>query len=277
MWDEIIGHDSVKRVLSLQLERRSFPHAYLFVGPSGIGKRMVANEFAAQLLGASALESHPDFIMFDAATESGVEEMRKLLSRLSVKPFSGQYKVAIIDNFESANPQTANALLKTLEEPSPSTIIIAVSGSRALLPTIVSRCQEFVFNPLDPTAMSKCAELWNLPATPEMVNLSFGIPARLRYLIEQPEAAAEMVELVDKLDSGMADTIAARLLLVNELAELESDKLIELMTSWIYRLKAVLALAPTETSTISRACETIDSLRRSFNKKMVLQHLLITQ
>lgn len=244
MW-KTSGHESVKRILDLQAKQQVFPHAYLFVGPAGIGKQDVAYEFASKILNSTVpVANHPDFIAHNAAEESGVESMRNLLSRLSVKPFTADYKVAVIYNFETANTQTANALLKTLEEPSPSTIIILISASRALLPTVISRVQEFVFNPL-PNA--------------------------------EIQVSPEIAELVNKLELGFESDIADRLLLLNQLSELESETLTEMLTVLTARLRATLSKMPERGALISRVCETIESLRRSFNKKMVLQHLLIPQ
>ncbi len=250
MWSTA-GHDLVKKILEEQLKRQCFPHAYLFVGPTGIGKQGVAHDYAAALLGltgiaklSNALRGHPDFISFDAAGGTGVEGMRELLSRLNVKPFIGKYKVAVINNFEAATIQTANALLKTLEEPSLSTIIITISSRRNLLPTIISRSQEFIFNKAD---------------------------SSVKMGVDQ-----SLAELVTKLDATYRGSMNERLLMINELSELAPETLIELLISWIRQLRSTLSRAPEQVVLIRRILETLQSLQQSLNKKMVLQHLLIS-
>jgi DNA polymerase III gamma/tau subunit len=160
---------------------------------------------------------------------------------LAGKPLVGQYKVAILNNMDEANVQMANSLLKTLEEPSPSTILILIARPNSLLPTIVSRCQVINFN---------SASVEN--------NIS-----------DDPEQIAQ-------LEKALQGNISDRLMLVNQLAELESGEISEILLAWLYRQRAQLAKEPQRAKTMARIMEALPALAGSFNKKMVLQRLLLT-
>lgn len=162
----IQGHDKIVNVLRHMAVSRRFPHALLFCGPEGVGKRTTAVALAQALLctkGAEACDvctacvrvsqgNHPDLVVVEP--EKGIipiDRIRMLKRDLGRKSFAGGYKLCIIDDAEKMNEQAQNALLKTLEEPTPDTLLILVSGyPYLLLPTIISRCQRFRFQPLAP-------------------------------------------------------------------------------------------------------------------------------
>lgn len=165
-FQDIQGHDKILTVLTRMVASRRFPHALLFCGPEGIGKHTTALALAQALLCGTDAEgcgacsacvqaaqgNHPDLFLVEP--EKGVipiDRIRQLKRDLGRKSFAGGYKLCIIDDAEKMNEQAQNALLKTLEEPTPDTLIILVSGyPYLLLPTIVSRCQRFTFQPLSP-------------------------------------------------------------------------------------------------------------------------------
>lgn len=150
-------------------------HAYLFVGPEHIGKMTLALELASALNCTEAgppckrcrvcqrIEKgkHPDVIVIDKtsgresrdrkkSTEIGIDTIREVMQRgASLPPYEGKYKVFIIDGAEQMSNEAANCLLKTLEEPPPHVVILLLtSDEKALLQTIVSRCQRFELKPV---------------------------------------------------------------------------------------------------------------------------------
>jgi len=143
-------------------------HAFLFVGPAGVGKAKTARAFAQLLLcerpqanaGCGACGScrkvaagrHPDLMVLEPDGEFiKIEAVRGAGRFASLKPFEGQRKVLIVDPAHAMNEEAANALLKTLEEPSPETTLILIAESIHRLPgTIVSRCQRVAFGALAP-------------------------------------------------------------------------------------------------------------------------------
>ncbi|VTS03478.1 DNA polymerase III subunit delta' [Tuwongella immobilis] len=168
-WTHIIGHESVQALLERYWQRGRLAHAYLFVGPQGIGKVRFAQEFAKALLcekrGKSLVAcddcpschlvtggTHPDCQIVRKPSESlefPIEVMRELMQSLSLKPARGSRKIAIIDDADDLNEESSNCFLKTLEEPAPGSILILIGTSAELqLPTIRSRCQTVHFRPL---------------------------------------------------------------------------------------------------------------------------------
>lgn len=166
LMDTVFGHNIQKQYLLNLLNKNLVPHAMLFSGPSGVGKRTLARAFAASLLLQNknqeaskhsdrlvASGNHPDLIFVNAKQEKReiyVDDVRGLCSKLALKPYSSEYIIAIIDQADLMNIAACNALLKTLEEPSQHCKIILISSSSHKLPeTILSRCQPFFFGELD--------------------------------------------------------------------------------------------------------------------------------
>lgn len=162
------------RSLSERLSTSRLPHALLLCGPAGLGKRVLADALAAAALCQSrradgfacaecraclllAAGTHPDrmYLSFEMRddgktprTEIVIEQIRTLSEKLSLSSQFGGMQVVIIDPADRMNPSAANALLKTLEEPSGSTVMILVSDQPSRLPaTIRSRCQRIQINP----------------------------------------------------------------------------------------------------------------------------------
>lgn len=178
-WQGIHGHDSVAEGFRRAAERGRVAGSYLFVGPSGIGKRTFALALARSLLcrecSPTTLEacgrcpscrqcdagSHPDLHILDKPEEKtfipverfiGDREHRMregLLYEIALKPYAGDRRIAVIDDADFLNAEGANCLLKTLEEPPPGALIILIATSTAKqFPTIRSRCRVVRFAPL---------------------------------------------------------------------------------------------------------------------------------
>ena len=176
-WDAIIGQAEPKRRLRRLLTEERLPHALLFSGPAGVGKRRTAEALSAALLCTSpragqpcgACEScralaqgrHPDFF-FTAPESVGkgtrsirIETVRSLSSALARPPALASRQVALMDDAQGMNEAAANSFLKTLEEPTGDVVFLLVTGVRsALLDTILSRCFEIPFAPLSLSELS---------------------------------------------------------------------------------------------------------------------------
>ena len=162
---DLVGQQQARLVLQGALRSGRVSHAYVFVGPTGVGRRAAARAFAQALLcergeddacGSCgpcrkvAAGTHPDLrIITPGRTEAGgerravvIDQIRDLKRDAAYPPYEGRWKVYIIEDTEQMRAEAANSLLKVLEEPSASTVIILVSAStEALLPTLVSRAQ----------------------------------------------------------------------------------------------------------------------------------------
>jgi DNA polymerase-3 subunit delta' len=162
--NQVVGHDWAVELLQRQYQASRVPHALLLSGPPGVGKRTLARFFAQYLNCQAAAKpceqclscrkigkgSHPDVhLLVDETGAIKIDEIRGLQRELSLSPYEGIYRVAILGNFERATSSAANALLKTLEEPAPQVVLLLTTlDAGALLPTIVSRCQGLVLRPL---------------------------------------------------------------------------------------------------------------------------------
>lgn len=180
MWQGIIGHDDVVERFRRTLASGRLASTYLFVGPPGVGKRRFALELAHSLLCTESAEAklepcgrcdscrmfaagnHPDLEVVELPPDKatlpielfiGDQQHRNqegLCHRLSMRPFFGRRKVAIVDDADHFSIPSANCLLKTLEEPPPSALLILIGTSPSRqLPTIRSRSQIVRFRPLD--------------------------------------------------------------------------------------------------------------------------------
>jgi DNA polymerase III subunit delta' len=164
----IIGHEFQKEALLRAVREGRVSHAYLFFGPDGIGKKLMAIELGKILNclrensngghcdcnSCKRIEKgiHPDVFLVEhkGVKDIKVDQIREEVEhRLFFKPFEGRFKLAIVDDAHRMNPSAQNAFLKTLEEPPPDSVIALISSQpQALLPTIRSRCQLIEFKPL---------------------------------------------------------------------------------------------------------------------------------
>jgi DNA polymerase-3 subunit delta' len=272
---KIFGHDLAKRVLERQLSAGNLPQAYLFSGPAGIGKKALALEFAQKVLESDNLSTHPDLNILDQTDEITVEQMRQLIGRLNLKPLVGKKKVTIINNAELMNQQSSNALLKTLEEPSPSTIIILVGNSRRMLPTIVSRCQVLFMQTFSDRQLSDFAKGENLRVSAESLKLSFGSPAELKKLAGDGAYASDKKEILGRWQKLRKSQTAERLLSVAEYADMETGDLRNIFLTWAFGQQLSLTDNPRDFAVISALSQAWQDLGANLNKKSVLQNLFL--
>jgi DNA polymerase III subunit delta' len=183
----VFGFDSIRdqhrpiRLLKALLRTETIPHALLFTGIDGIGKRTAAMAFAmacncsekisgAATSGAAARPcgrcpscrkisagSHPDVIpIVPSGAMIRIDEIRELCHVLGMKPYEARFRVVIISDAQAMNPEAGNALLKMLEEPPDRTLLILTApGASDLLPTIASRCQLIRFQPISRQTLEK--------------------------------------------------------------------------------------------------------------------------
>lgn len=155
----ILGHDAAKAQFAKALSSGRMPHAWMLCGPKGIGKAALAWEMARMLLAgtkdpqspaAIRMEAgtHGDFLLIDSEVltkgkgEINVETVREVMEFAHSTPAEGERRVVLIDGADRMNRQAANALLKTLEEPPASMVLLLVTHRAGLLPaTIRSRCR----------------------------------------------------------------------------------------------------------------------------------------
>jgi DNA polymerase-3 subunit gamma/tau len=159
---DLLGQEEISATLKSQLASKKWTHAYLFVGPRGIGKTTTARIVAKVLNCASPKDGEPcnrcescraitdgrhlDIIEIDAASNRGIDEVRDLREKIKLSPTQGKFKVYIIDEVHMLTSEAFNALLKTLEEPPAHAVFILCTTEAHKIPaTVSSRCQRFEF------------------------------------------------------------------------------------------------------------------------------------
>lgn len=184
MWQHLRGHQRLIELFRRAIRRHRGAHAYLLIGPEGIGKRLFARSVAQCLFCQRVPDedldacgecpscrqmqagTHPDLLevgcpegkrilpiaLIAGDDETGKRGKEGLCYELAMKPMTAGRRIAIIDDAQTMNDASANALLKTLEEPPPgSTLFLLTPSVDAILPTIRSRCQPVMFPPLTDT------------------------------------------------------------------------------------------------------------------------------
>lgn len=214
-FDSVVGQRHIVSTLEHAVAEGRLSHAYLFCGPRGTGKTTMARILAKALLcqqaegaraqGASgcmpdgtcpeceaiAAGTHPDVYELDAASRTGVDNVREeIINSVSFAPVRGAYKVYIIDEVHMLSPAAFNALLKTLEEPPAHVVfILCTTDPQKILETILSRCQRFDFHRISME----------------------DIKGRLRYVCEQEgfECDEEALQIVARhARGGMRDALS---------------------------------------------------------------------
>lgn len=150
MFENILGNDEIKKCLKKDIDSFKISHAYMFSGIEAIGKRLIALEFAKEILQTKTLENSPDFKYIDikeGKKEILAEQIRdQIIDDVYIAPAVSRKKVYIINNADKMNRSASNALLKTLEEPPETVVIILITNNiNSIIPTILSRAKKLEF------------------------------------------------------------------------------------------------------------------------------------
>ena len=156
-FDAVVEQDEAKRLLAAALADEP-AHAYLFHGPAGVGKRLAAQAFAAELLGDAdrvLRSAHPDlYVLEPLGDQIRIDDVRELRRDLHMRPFEVDRRVYLVFGAHLLNDDAADALLKDLEEPPPYAIVVLVADELGSIPeTIRSRCQLVPFHRLSERAV----------------------------------------------------------------------------------------------------------------------------
>ena len=222
MFNEIIGNEQIKEELKKVALENKVSHSYMFVGIEGIGKQIMAKDFAQMILctnetnkGCQQCKSciefmsnnHPNFLYIEPDGNSiKIEQIRYLQRKIQEKPIISDKKVYIINDADKMTTEAQNCLLKTLEEPPEySTIILIGSNENAFLNTIKSRCMKIPFKPIEAKYvkqyMEKTYEMTNISQNMlEAFQGSIGKAISLKDKKEQYENIESMIEKLNKTD-----------------------------------------------------------------------------
>ena len=170
MFENIIGNEKIRKELKKTIENNKILHSYMFIGNEGIGKKLIAKEFAKNILcqeknGCNKCKSciefinnnNPDFYILESEDRNiKIEQIRYIQKKVQEKPIISNKKIYIIDNADTMTKEAQNCLLKTLEEPPEFVIIILIGKNEdAFLSTIKSRCMIMHFNEIENEKISQ--------------------------------------------------------------------------------------------------------------------------
>ena len=225
----LIGHEWAVQMLRQHLTHDSIRHAYLFSGPPGLGRRTLALRLAQALNCPQPVApgepcgkcrtcqqiermQYADLAVIQAEKEGGtikVEQIRAIRQSLVLKPYQGKYRVALFLRFQEANPNAANALLKTLEEaPAHVILILTADTSEQLLPTITSRCEILRLRPLPlETVETFLKDRQVEPASARLLaHVSGGRPGYALHLMEDKDALEFRAKRLDEMQTLIQST-----------------------------------------------------------------------
>ncbi len=254
VFEKIVGQESVKKLLAHALQQRAYSHAYLFEGPTGLGKEALAREFAAAILCPSenppchtchschqvAAGTHPELRIIqpedpEKDTSVSVEVIRTMIKDIYLKPYQGDWKVYIIPRAEILTFQAQNALLKTLEEPPDHAVIMLTSSQpEKLLPTVLSRCQKANFRPVKRERIEKwLQEMYNLPQKQAYALAAYanGTPDRAVKMLES-ESHRQQIQLFLTLTDTLSEGRLSPLLEAGEFLQQDKQKTLEVLSMW---------------------------------------------
>jgi len=253
-WD-LIGHEWAIQLLQGHIENNKLRHAYLITGPSDIGKKNLAIRFIQAICcpnpkgpGIPCLEcptclklqrlEHPD--LFPITVEKGskqikIDQVRELVRTLSLSPYEASRRFGLLIDFELANRHTQNSLLKTLEEPPGSVILIltAVSAS-SLFETVASRCEEVKLNPVPiQTTRQGLENLYQIPDDQAnfLAHISAGKPELALAYHQDPEILERRNNLLNQHYEILRGDSVARFAYANQLTK-DPDLVQEMLDTW---------------------------------------------
>ena len=318
-YDRVRGHERVKETLRRAVHGDTVAHAYLFAGPDGVGKELVARTFAAALLcerggdgpcgtctPCSRVERgiHPDFMVIEREGQFiKIDRIREVSRVARYAPIEGRCRVVLLREAETLHEAAANALLKTLEEPSSRTVFVLVSSRpHMLLQTILSRCQRLAFQALGRDDIARILEeTCDLPASQAdaAAGMADGSAAAARALIDASilDRRAEWLEKLRAVPGAPPDRVIP---LAEEMAQDKENLrvLLDLTRLWYRDLLLKKVGAPDERLTnrdhagaieemmgrvdtdrlleqLECIAETENALRRNVSPRMAAERLLL--
>jgi len=273
----VVGHKNIAAYLQNSIVKNKVSHAYLFFGPAGIGKTAMAESFVNSLVCRQADHRdglipcglcdcclqiknriHPDVYWLERPTDPktgrvkkniSIDQVRELKSKLSLRPFLDSYKAAVVTEAQHLSQEAANALLKTLEEPTAKTVLIILTDNFSWIPkTIVSRCQVLKFLPvaqseITASLVERGAEKL---AAAKLAALAYGRPGiAINYFSDPESLQAYQEKIKEFLALTQADLIQRFRFIQSEFGYAETDEIFQTLNIWLKTLRD-LALIKTQ-------------------------------
>lgn len=253
-FNEILGNNKIKQDLQEIIDDNTISHSYMFVGIDGIGKKLIAKEFARKILclnkqnqNCATCDScikfnsgnNPDFLeIFPDGNSIKIAQMREMQEKVYQKPIVSDKKVFIIDQVEKMTEEAQNSLLKTLEEPPEYMVIILItSNENKLLNTVKSRCIRINFTGLSKQDITKYAEAHQINiASQNLLEMCGGSIGKLEKINENIDDYNSLELATNKLIDGKLKNVVEEMNCFNILYESKEiiQDLLDYMTVLIY-------------------------------------------
>lgn len=252
-FDELVGQDLVVKLIKNSLYRNFFFPVYLLSGTHGCGKTSMGRLFATALncselknfqnnpkvvklpclncYSCNAMQKgeHPDFIEIDAASHTGVDNMRKIIESSAYVPVLGSKKVFLIDEAHMLSKAAFNALLKVLEEPPKAAIfMLATTDPHKILDTVKSRCFQLLFQPVEPSVIAE--HLSNICIKE---NIKFDSEALYQIALSSEGSIRDSINILERL--RLANSIITKKLVLETLGFIDENKLLSILSACIVK------------------------------------------
>ncbi|MBI4125206.1 MAG: DNA polymerase III subunit delta' [Deltaproteobacteria bacterium] len=296
MWSKILGHDKQVAQLKKVLSGGQIPHAFLFCGPEGIGKRKTAVGLAQALnceartgipcedcLACQKIEKniHPDCLLIEPEGKAiKIDTLREMKQKACLHPLEGRSKVFLIDPAEAMTTAGANALLKILEEPPAETFFILITSKASLLlPTIRSRCRRLDFQPLSGEILQKILSAAGFAKTEADLRTALSQGSAARALSWDLNLFEKAKACWEKLEAGPAPSL---LFQFSEACAEEEEQLPFILGAFghLAHQKLMAAEAQSEIERRARQWQAVGQalhlLDTYANKRLLVENLLFT-
>jgi DNA polymerase III gamma/tau subunit len=291
----VIGNGAIYSYLAAAADANSLAHAYALIGPSHVGKSTLAREIAAKVLhvASAQLRSHPDFITVSRLEDEKtgkrknditVNQARELRERLSQRSWAGGYQVAIIEEAERLNTESANALLKILEEPPEKSLIFLLAPSDAdLLPTLRSRSHVLYLQRVSGHELGAALKQYPATEVAQVVPLAAGLPGRALTLLENADELQDVVTERTRWENLRGQPFYKQLaelepLFTKDESENSRDKFSQVLQWWqLWWAQTLVDKSPAPKNIVA-ICDVLEqsqkALRQNVNPRLVAEVLL---
>lgn len=275
--ETFLGNEKAVRYLNRVLQKGSVSHAYLFEGPEHVGKTTLALRFASELLGDDYehVLQNPDLLFVAVAEDEKeivIESIRDLQKNLSLYPFKAKYKVAIVEKAELMNRTAANALLKTLEEPGQTSVLLLLSADAgSMLSTIKSRCQTLTFSTAPRSRLEKfLSDRGNGQAAEKIAEICDGKPGTAIALGEDTELLGATLEERSKALSLFAAGNFQRMSEAGRVGALERKEAIAILDIWTGALRRELVECLRKNGDRQRLAQLENAIEKTLSAKQAI-------
>ncbi len=246
--DTIIGNERIAEMLEKNYKADKLSHAYLFEGPEHIGKKILALAFCRLLLDDNKknILENPDLMVLnpsDSDKQITIGKIRELEKILGLYPYCSKYKIAIIEQAEKMNKAAANALLKTLEEPSGTTILLLLSSDSKNMPdTIKSRCRRIKFLPVKKELLREFLKdkIREKSEVERIIEISGYKPGKIIEFLKDRKKISTAIEVINEFAAVIKKNENDKISEAEKISKNEIDDITNMLDLWAIYCRKLL-------------------------------------